>query len=516
MRVSTLRSWQPTPLAEAAADLVKARATVDGISADAAARLRTLPQVWLGEAGEAARSAARWETDRTDALAEVLRQTRRILLACSDAIVAARTLLEDGIAYANAHGLRVSDDGAVSVPPPYMYSADASDALIAALRQEFEAAQDAQAAAAAMVRQALAAADEADRDTAAALRAAFAAGADGRITPDERAAVDAITARDVPAIGTDPREVAAWWATLTPDQRARLVREHPELIGNLDGVPVAYRDGANRALLADEIAGAADDLAALEARLAALPTPGGERMGPTSPHVQIAAQMAAVRERLAMLRAVDEQLAESGGQLMVLDTEMPGRAAIAIGDVDNADHVAVLVPGLDSFVTNYMGGITGNADRLRRNAENALYSVGRGDESVATIAWIGYTAPNLLTVAFDDRAQAGADLLDSTLWGIEATRAIDGRSVNLTGLGHSYGSLVTGLAASRDTALDNVVLFGSPGAGVNHVSELQVPADRVFAGEAKGDAVAGLGRFGRDPVGPLFGAVPFEIGRAHV
>lgn len=511
MRVSTLRSWQPTALAEAAAALVAARVAVDDISADAAARLRLLPQVWLGEGGEAARSAARWEADRTDALAEVLGQVRRILLGCCDALTAAQALLENGIAHARSHGLWVSDTGAVSTPPPYAYSSDAPPATVAAARQESEAARDARAAAEAMVRQALAAAEEADRDAAAALRAAFAAGADGTISADERAAVDAVTARDVPAVGSDPRDVAAWWATLSPEQRDRLVDEHPELIGNLDGVPVADRDRANRALLDEAIADAQGDLAALQAQLSALPAPSG-RMGPSSPHVQIAAQMAVLRERLAMLEAIDGQLGGSRPprSLMVLDTQMPGRAAIAIGDVDTADHVAVLVPGLDSFVTNYMGAITTNAATVQRNADFALDAMGRGDESVATVAWIGYTAPDLARVAFDANARAGADLLDSTLWGIEANRAVGGGSVNITGLGHSYGSLVTGLAAARDTAMDNVVLFGSPGVGADHVSELQVPADRVFTGEATWDVVSDLDHFGPDPANPDFGAVPFQ------
>ncbi|GAA5022678.1 hypothetical protein GCM10025734_79180 [Kitasatospora paranensis] len=48
---------------------------------------------------------------------------------------------------------------------------------------------------------------------------------------------------------TDPRQAAAWWAALTPDQQQSLSALHPEEIGRLDGLPSAVRDRANRLLL---------------------------------------------------------------------------------------------------------------------------------------------------------------------------------------------------------------------------------------------------------------------------
>src|SRR4051794_28887425 len=41
-------------------------------------------------------------------------------------------------------------------------------------------------------------------------------------------------------------DVASWWSGLSSKDRDVLVRDAPELIGNLDGVPYDVRDSANR------------------------------------------------------------------------------------------------------------------------------------------------------------------------------------------------------------------------------------------------------------------------------
>ncbi|MEK8109345.1 alpha/beta hydrolase [Micromonospora sp. M12] len=46
-------------------------------------------------------------------------------------------------------------------------------------------------------------------------------------------------------------------------------------------------------------------------------------------------------------------------------------------------------------------------------------------------------------------------------------------------LGHSYGSLVVGVAArEHGLAADALVFVGSPGVGVSHAAELGVPSGR--------------------------------------
>jgi hypothetical protein len=47
--------------------------------------------------------------------------------------------------------------------------------------------------------------------------------------------------------------------------------------------------------------------------------------------------------------------------------------------------------------------------------------------------------------------------------------------------------------------VDDLVVFGSPGLGTDHLSDIDVPADHAFRIEARRDVVADLGSFGIDP-----------------
>lgn len=509
MNVSTLLGCDTARLERAAEDLRAAHRAVDVAGQDARDGTAAALSAWDGPAASSARRAAEARTARTDELLDTLDLLRRVLLAAADALSAARALLTDGLDLARRHDLAVTDDGRVAPPPPYLIAADAPAAEQAEARADFDARSRAAATAGAMVRQALDAAQEASSDAAVALRRAAASARDGSVhDAADRAAVEEVTLRDVPASGTDPREVAAWWATLTPAAAALLVARFPERVGALDGVPVHHRDVANRRVLTESLADARDDLAAAEAAVEAARAAYRGR-GDEVAVLAALRDAEAARARLAMLESVQAGLAGPDRHLMLLDTTMPGRAAVALGDVDTADHVAVLVPGLNSFVTGYMDTLTTNAHTVRTVAEEYAFAAG-SSQTVATVAWIGYEAPTVWTVASDQHARVGAEHLTATLWGIEAHRQAQGEDVHLTTVGHSYGSLTSGLAAAGDTPLDDLVLIGSPGVGVDHVRDLALPADRVFVGEARRDVVSDLDHFGSDPAHRRFGAVPFQ------
>jgi hypothetical protein len=53
----------------------------------------------------------------------------------------------------------------------------------------------------------------------------------------------------IPDAGTEPELVHRWWDSLRPEERERLNDEQPERIGNLNGIPVAIRDSANRKVM---------------------------------------------------------------------------------------------------------------------------------------------------------------------------------------------------------------------------------------------------------------------------
>jgi hypothetical protein len=83
-------------------------------------------------------------------------------------------------------------------------------------------------------------------------------------------------------------------------------------------------------------------------------------------------------------------------------------------------------------------------------------------------------------------------------------------------IGHSYGSLVTGLAVQDGLRADNVVFIGSPGVGVDHVEELHAAkGTHFYAGRAVFDPVGYSEWFGRDPADGRFGATTFATGRSR-
>lgn len=276
-----------------------------------------------------------------------------------------------------------------------------------------------------------------------------------------------------PPAGGSADEVATWWGGLSPERQAELLRTDPAALGNLDGLPGDVRDAANRLRLPLERARLEEE---------------GNRPG-----------------ALAALDAIEATLARGDRQLLSLDTSGTYvTAAVGIGDVDSADHVAVFTPGLATTVQDSLAGYDRSLDGLRRASGDLALQNGPGE--VAVVAWLGYETPQLggwnlanpvTTVASPHQAQVGADRLAGFLQGINASRAED---PHLTALGHSYGSLTTGLALQRETGVDDVVLFGSPGIGTSDVAaDLRVPADHVYVAEAHDDYVGDAAWFGADP-----------------
>ncbi|MGW8953887.1 alpha/beta hydrolase [Streptomyces sp. NPDC055709] len=192
-----------------------------------------------------------------------------------------------------------------------------------------------------------------------------------------------------------------------------------------------------------------------------------------------------------------------------------GRAALVIGDLENADFVAVLVPGTGN-----------NLSWLPNRAENTcdLYKqcLDHSDgANVAIMYWMGYQAPsNLVQAGMQRYATAGKELLLrdvaelKEMWRTSSSRRSRGLPAQprLTVSGHSYGSTTVGLAASRQPGLaDALVLLGSPGVSVNRAEDLGV-GENVFVGASNMDGVTYLQRYGVDPAHKSFGATRF---RAH-
>nr|WP_308367495.1 alpha/beta hydrolase [Streptomyces sp. ISL-36] len=78
----------------------------------------------------------------------------------------------------------------------------------------------------------------------------------------------------------------------------------------------------------------------------------------------------------------------------------------------------------------------------------------------------------------------------------------------MTAIGHSYGSLTVGTAAQRSggvPGVDDVILLGSPGVGVDKAQGLGVGRDHVFVGAADNDPVTHLPSKDESALGMLMG-----------
>lgn len=139
-----------------------------------------------------------------------------------------------------------------------------------------------------------------------------------------------------------------------------------------------------------------------------------------------------------------------------IDDAGAGRAIVAMGNPDTAQHVATYVPGTGSELSE-IGGDMDRADRMVDAARQA------GARSMSVITWLGYDAPpTLLDAASESYADHGKHALDSFQDGLrESHQRAPSRN---TVVGHSYGTALVGHAARDEhLAVDNVVLMPAPG-----------------------------------------------------
>ncbi|WP_328495517.1 alpha/beta hydrolase family protein [Streptomyces sp. NBC_00414] len=201
-------------------------------------------------------------------------------------------------------------------------------------------------------------------------------------------------------------------------------------------------------------------------------------------------------------------MADPSRHHLSFDARGSGRAVEVLGDLAEADRVAVLVPGSDTTLDTY--------ERFR---EGALALHHRLGARAAVVAWLGYETPGTISpeVLTMGRAEEAGPELRSF---IGQLRGLNDRA-RISLLCHSYGTAVGARVASGPDISD-LVFFGSPGTGAGSVAELRTTA-RVWAGRGADDWIADVPHgeadlfgttvgFGTDPVSPAFGARVFAAG----
>ncbi|WP_330457628.1 alpha/beta hydrolase family protein [Streptomyces sp. NBC_00820] len=281
-----------------------------------------------------------------------------------------------------------------------------------------------------------------------------------------------------------PAELSRFFASLTPHERDSLAHRFPLAVGNMNGAPVPLRYRANRIALEQ-----ARDV---------------ERERMHDSRLSAAGQQDASRR---MHRY--EAFMRSGRHILAFDPEGSGRVAEVFGDLDRAERISVVVPGVDTDLLTFQK--TNREYTAPVGMAKALYAAERQagpSTRTAVIAWADYTSPDGLGVdaATAMRAEDGAVRLNALL------RALPGRAP-VSMFCHSYGSVLCGVAAhGMPGRVSDIAVAASPGMRVAKAAHLRTSA-RLWAMRDASDwvqdvpylEVGGLGH-GADPVAPAFGA----------
>lgn len=301
----------------------------------------------------------------------------------------------------------------------------------------------------------------------------------------------------LPPDGASAQEVASWWSSLSDDDKQWMINQHPDVIGNLEGVDYTSRNQANRIMLPRLQKQAKEELDAYRKKAGWFVTPSEAK------------EIKRLEDRVKALNEIDKTLKKTDSDkvdryLMQLDPSGPNiLAAVSQNNPDDADHIGVIVPGMTTSVAGSIQEYDGHAKVMREAAEK---SAGPG-QKVAMVEFFGYDAPPLSPeVASTAMAKTGAKKLSSFLTGIDAAREHGAGDAHITVAAHSYGSTTAGIAATLvgDGVIDDLVQFGSPGSGVQDVGEFHVQPGHLYVSAApyKNDIVQGLGpddSFGKNP-----------------
>ena len=520
--------WSPQPLAEVVGVLNNRYNQLIGCADEL--RGTAMPEGWAGPAANAAASKANQLADDAEELAAEGAMLRRAAGDVSDAITGVLNGVAEAQSLAAAHEFRIGDDGSITGGPPPVCTTEDPDGSIAAADNQriVTELQD-------RVQEVLRSAEDVDNDFCTVLDRILSShvidpgsnSTDLAAAGNSGAALGSLSIPPPPAGDGTPADNAAWWATLSPNQRAVLAHDHPELVGPRDGLPTEARGGANKVLLdrtRTDLAHQRDDI---QHQIDGLRhTAGGDIvLNDQAAYDRLKKQLDDINGELGGVDAIYERLNHPvNGQnafLLKIDPSNAGKAIIAAGNPDTAQNVATFVPGTGSGLGD-IGGNMYRSDLMLRSADDA------GSESTAVITWVGYDAPPTIPdAASTSYANNAEQPLHNFQDGLRETH--QGTPAHTTVIGHSYGTTAVGQTArDHGLAANDLVFVGSPGVGVEHANQLHlegVPSDQtghnVFSSNAPTDPVPALTNFDNpladdiDPLGPdpttsWFGGQTFE------
>ena len=480
---SEIQLWKAATLSSYVDTVSSKKQTIDQQIATLQAR-RTSFQ-GEGQTADALRDAMSTAHKELSNLAEELRHVHIAITQATGRVQQVESLVANTLSSASARHCTISDSGTVTCTFGHDFS----------VRHKLESEVQS------MVRNAIRAAEQVDNDFRALLTNVGTA----RTAPAYRArGTHALSKAEEAAFAKmTPQQRADYWSQQSDEQKKFLCDHYPDLIGNADGVEAWARDRANRRRLPKLKQAAKTEKAKLERDIANAGDNAALKADLEQRLTKVKAQLNAYKSIETALNLQDGATqCQEYRSLLTLDVEN-GRvlAAVAQGDVDHAKNVATVVPGIGTTVENSL------QNEIKRGANLRSAAVAEGNidsKDVAVVSWLGYEAPpgpsfdmeGNAEIATIDLADKGSNKLAGFLTGVNASRMYGAGDANMTLLGHSYGSVVSGRATTKiaDGVVDNEILFGSPGMGTYDPSEIHVPEGRRFvSGVPGGDFVQGAG-----------------------
>ncbi|WP_072691306.1 alpha/beta hydrolase [Rhodococcus marinonascens] len=505
MDLNDIAQWDTAALEQVEQLLARRLSTIEGVR-ERLTDIGRLPG-WKGESAEAARRQFQVTADDLTDEASAIGAVKQAAGETLGAVAHLKKELNGVRESAAGGGMTVEDNGEIADLPGLSVE-DESAAEHERLRSELRAA------ARALILQA----EDVDADAAGVLRKAASGEIDAGGSADVDSERQGHLSAPAPPQNSSPLDNREYWEAIPEQQRREVIGQHPEWVGNRDGIPAGVRHEANLNQFDDE-------RTRLEAERDRLRADLDDNMFGGA-FADEDAELWYVEQKLKDLDDLEKLVSDyPDGKLMLLDLKSGerGMAAFALGDPDTADHVSVTTPGINTTISS-LGGMTDEGKALKAEAEKQLDKVGRGNETVATIAWLGYQPPTtsgpgnydlpfteqnlgrgwLIDSWQSDRATAGAPKLASFYEGIDAASVKP--DPHITALGHSYGSYTQALALQDPgpgQPVNHAVFYGSPGINANDEPDLGLEQGHGFVMRAPDDPITaadGFGRLGPDPV----------------
>lgn len=250
----------------------------------------------------------------------------------------------------------------------------------------------------------------------------------------------------------------------------------------------------------------------------------------SSNQAAIAAQISTVQKRnpgrngQALMEQQIEYLQSLQGQAVIYFDPSTGRSAVVYGDLAYSSDVVIVLDGTHSGGTQFAAGAEAKAKAIETQVCGPATSWSScGTASIA----FQYNPPSSALAAVL-QGDAPARRAAGALIGLTNTVRSDTAQGRVTVVGHSYGSLVVGLALKKGLDVDAAIFTGSSGEEVNNVGDFHTHAD-VFVAQAPDDNLShtlycyspvvlfmfgsckNMDYFGRLPSDPSFGAIPLDV-----